>query len=255
MASFLLSMAQADGNTTPKPVASINSSTVVTDETVSSTTPVSTTTTTGPTSSHQTISPSICTPAVVSSLALSQANSVSLDDMEKEEYNILNRTIGKLAFVEQQAAMQKIKQDATSILPLDFFSKTSDEKRTFIENMSSEKQRVVLRFSALNKVINEFQQTQSEMQHLAQKFSQIIPSMPQEMITANELKLREHAMKVLPFNFSNLTPSEQNEAISNVSFENRNAVLMWNCFLNVMNILENNKDQPAKDDCCLPTGG
>jgi hypothetical protein len=121
--------------------------------------------------------------------------------------------------------------------------------------MSSEKQRVVLRFSALNKVINEFQQTQSEMQHLAQKFSQIIPSMPQEMITANELKLREHAMKVLPFNFSNLTPSEQNEAISNVSFENRNAVLMWNCFLNVMNILENNKDQPAKDDCCLPTGG
>ena len=178
----------------------------------------------------------------------------TVDDIAQEEYLELNSTLGKMRFEEQQARMEKIKQEAADVLGSDFASKTADERRACIDLMSPEKQRPVLRMSALHRVIQESQQTQKEMQAYAQKFSELIPSMPAEMIAAQELKLRERAMKVLPANFFSLDSREQSEAISNVPFEKRNAVMLWNTFSYVArNIFQSSSGE--RDDCCRPTGG
>ena len=111
---------------------------------------------------------------------------------------------------------------------------------------------------ALQRVLAESRRTQRDMQMLAQQYMQIVPTMPPDMIKAQELKFRDAAMDVLPADFASLGVEEQHDAIQNVPFEKRLVVLQWNTFMQVCSMIQNRmmgRAQQSKDDCCKPDGG
>ena len=142
-----------------------------------------------------------------------------VEEIFDADYKDLIRTLSKMPPPEQRVAFQKIQQDAEAALGADFGSLGPEEQHAKMNSMSLEERRPVIRMNALQRVLAESQRTQRDMQSLAQKYMQIVPTMPPQVVRMQEMKFRNAAMDVLPADFLSLGAEEQHDAIQNVPFK------------------------------------